>query len=119
MKRNTLKILLTICVSVLAAELILAGLLYISDSKNPVVMQTNPTNPYFAETTAPAATDPTVSEGETLPSQATEPGTTEPAGTETTEATEATEPTETEPTEKVYTLTFVGACTLGSTIAQS
>lgn len=107
MKRSTLKIILVTCASLLVAELLLVGLLYLHGSKDPVTVQTSPgENSSLSHDTKP--TDP---QGESLSSQTTGAPETEPA------ATEATAPTE--PTTQYYTLTFVGDCTLGSTVDDS
>lgn len=96
MKKSTLKIILLACAALLVAELLLAGLLYLFGRKDPVTIQTTP-----SETSQLAKpTEPPPS------SQATEAPATIPA------PTDATEPTQ--PTTQYYTLTFVGDCTLGS-----
>lgn len=98
MKRSTLNIVLLACASLLVAELLLAGLVYLFGRKDPVTAQTS------SGETATLSHD--TKPNETLSSQTTGAPETEPAGTV------ATEPTE--PTQQRYTLTFVGDCTLGS-----
>ena len=95
--KKTILILLFI---LLVAEIGIVGVLRNSGNEDEILMQGN-------QETAPAVTEPAFTEiPETVIS-------TEPALTEAPGETEGEAPTE--PKEKVYTLSFAGDCTLGST----
>ena len=104
MKIKTLKSLVIVLSAVLAALLVLMGVLFATQKSGEIHLE-QPTD------TQPAVTQPITTPPVTQPTTS-QPTTSKPA---TTPPEEVTEPTQPEPTTQKYTLTFVGDCTLGST----